>query len=216
MNKRLAFLSIAAGTVLASAPLEASDDWQWWNQLVFRHEMTDTVDLTVATEQKFSDDFSDFYLYNVTVVPTVDLAKGVSVGAGYRREIQECDDGDWTVENRLLVPLTLGWTVAPWTVRLRNQLEYRDLETTDRWRLRERITLAHPIRLGETAVEPFVSGEAFYDFTDERVNQSRFSVGVSVPWTKHISLALFYMHRADKDDDWSSTNILGTDVVFRF
>jgi len=216
MNSRLWQLLIAGGALALASTAWASDDWEYWNQLALKHDFTDTLALDVASEQKWFDDALDFFLYNVVVLPTVSLTENVSLGAGYRWEKREEDDS-WTTENRLLVPLTIGWAAKPWLLQLRNQLEYRDLEDDqDRWRIRERITLKWPVRVGELTVVPFASAEAFYDLTTDQLNQNRLAAGLSVPWGKHMALTIFYMNKADRDDDWSTTNILGTEIALKF
>ncbi len=205
------------GLVLALiSAARASDDWQYWNQLAFKHEFNDKVALDIASEQKWQDDAEDFFLYNVFIVPTAKLTEDVSLGAGYRRERREEDDS-WTTENRLLFPLTVGWTVKAWLLQLRTQLEYRDLEDDqDRWRIRERILLKRPIQVGDLTMTPFISGEVFYDFTVEQVNQNRIAVGLSLPLRKDTTWTVFYMNRAERCDDWSTANVLGTEVAFKF
>ena len=106
--------------------------------------------------------------------------------------------------------------MKPWLLQWRNQPEYRDLEEQDRWRIRERIMLKWPVRVGELTVIPFASAEAFYDFTADQINQTRLAAGLSVPWGRHMSLTVFYMNKADRDNDWSTTNVLGTEVAFKF
>jgi len=206
-----------AGVVLALASMtRASDDWQYWNQFVVKHEFNDRVALDVASEQKWLDDASDFFLYNATVLPTASLTENVSLGAGYRCERQEQRE-QWTTENRFLVPLTFGWTVKPWILQLRNQVEYRDLEDSqDRWRFRERILLKWPVHLGELTVLPFASAEVFYDFTADQMNQNRLSAGLSVPWRERMTFTVFYLNKAERNSNWSTTNVLGTEMAFRF
>jgi hypothetical protein len=216
MNSRLWRLLIAAA-VLALAPMvRASDDWQYWNRLILKHEFSDKWALDIASEQKWRDDVSDLFLYGVFIVPTVKLTENVSLGAGYRLERKEEGDS-WTTENRLLFPLTVGWTVKPWQFQLRNQLEYRDLEDDqDRWRIREWILLKWPVQIGRLSVVPFASEEVFYDFTVEQMNQNRAAVGLSVPWRKHTTLSVYYMNKTERDGDWSAVNVLGTEITFKF
>ncbi len=216
MNSRLWHLLIAGGVLASALTARASDDWQYWNLLALRHEFNDRVALDIASDQKWRDDASDFFLYSVFIVPTVRLTENVFVGAGYRLERKEADDS-WTSENRLLFPLTIGWTAKPWLLQLRNQLEYRDLENDqDRWRIRERITLKWPVQIGRLSVVPFVSEEAFYDFTVEQMDQNRAAVGLSVPWGKHTTWTVYYMNKAEHNDDWSIANVLGTEVALKF
>ena len=205
------------GTLLALASTaRASDDWQYWNQVIFKHEFNEKVAIDIASEQKWRDNMSDFFLYSVFIVPTVKLTENVSLGAGYRLERKEEGDS-WTTENRLLFPLVFGWTVKPWLFQLRNQLEYRDLENEqDRWRIRERLLLRRPIQLGRHTVIPFVSEEPFYDFTAGRINQNRTAVGLSLPRHERATFTVYYINKAERDDDWSTANVLGTEIAFKF
>lgn len=208
---------LIVGVLLALASTAgASDDWQYWNQVVFKHEFNDRTAVDIASEQKWRDDASDFYLYNVFIVPTVKLTDNVSVGAGYRCERKEADD-QWLTENRLLFPLTIGWAVKPWLLQWRTQPEYRDLENDqDRWRLRERILIKRPVQLGGLTVTPFVSEEIFYDFTIGQLDQNRAGAGVSVPWGERTTLTVYYMNRAEHAGDWSTAHVLGTELAFKF
>jgi len=207
-------ITIAIPGLTSTAP--AADDWQYWNQLVFKHELNDRLALDIASLQKWRDDVSDFFLYNISIVPTVSLTKNLSLGAGYWCERRE-EDERWTTENRFLVPLGATWTGKPWIFQLRNQLEYRDLEDEqDRWRIRERFTVKRPVRVGRLGLIPFLSEEVFYDFTAEQINQNRAAVGLSVPWRKHMTLTIFYMTKSDRDGDWSTVNVLGTEAAVKF
>jgi len=216
VNSRPRRLLIAMGVLAFALAARASDDWQHWNSLALKHEFNDTVALDIGSVQKSRDDMSDFFLYSAFIIPTVKLAENVSLGAGYWLERKESGDS-WTTENRFLLPLTIGWTVKPWLFQLRNQLEYRDLENEqDRWRIRERITLKWPVEIGQLSVVPFVSEEPFYDFAVGQMNQNRAAVGLSVPWGKHTTWTVYYMNKADHNGDWSTVNIVGTEVAFKF
>jgi hypothetical protein len=216
VRNRLRRLLVATSILAMASTGRAADDWQYWNLLVFKHEFTDRLALDIASVQKWRDDASDFFLYNVSIVPTVSLTKNLSLGAGYWCERSEKGDR-WMTENRFLLPLAATWTGKPWIFQLRSQPEYREFEDAqDRWRIRERFMLKWPVRAGQVALIPFVSEEFFYDFTAEEINQNRAAVGLSVPWRKHISLTLYYMAKSDRDDDWSSVNVLGTEAAIKF
>jgi hypothetical protein len=215
MNDRLSLLLVTVVALAWASAARASDDWQYWNQLVLKHKFNDRFALSLTSEQKFEDDFSHFYLYNFTVLPTVRLAEGVTLGAGYRRDQTEQDD-QWEAENRLLFPLTFTWSRRPWTFRWRNQLEYRDQESGVSWRLRERLLAQRPVTVAGFTVAPFAAEEVFYDFTAGEVDQNRLTAGLSFPAGESVSLHLYYANRAQKDGDWTTTNILGTEIDFEF
>jgi len=215
MNQRLSLLCITGSVLALTAGAAASDEWEYWNQVAFVHKVSDKVALEWALQQKWQGNLSDSFLYGAAFVPTVSLAKGVSFGAGYRWERKE-DEDHWATENRLLLPLALQWTFEPWTIQWRNQPEYRDLEDGDRWRLRERILVERPVRIGQLTVTPFALEEMFYDLTEGERNQNRLAVGLSLPLRPCASLDLFYMSKADKDGDWSSVNVLGTELALEF
>jgi len=127
MRNRLWPLLIAIAIPGMTSVAQAADDWQYWNQLILKHEFNDRLALDIASLQKWRDDASDFFLYNVSILPTVSLTENLSLGAGYWCERRE-EDERWTTENRFLAPLTATWTGKPWVFQLRSQPEYRELE----------------------------------------------------------------------------------------
>jgi len=202
--------------VILGGGVYASDSWQYWNALAFDYTMNENTAVRISSEQRWLDGMSYFGLYNVMVVPSVKLTKQVSLGAGYRLERSEKDEL-WATENRLLVPLTSMWSFQGWTVQWRNQLEYRDLQIRDRWRIRERIAINRPVLIGRLEVRPFVFEELFYDLTLGQRNQNRAAVGVGLPLSRNMEVNLFYISRADRGAfDWSSIQALGTEWVFKF
>ena len=76
--------------------------------------------------------------------------------------------------------------------------------------------LRRPVQADRLAVTPFVSAEMFYDFTAEQVNQNRVAVGLSMPLRKYATWTVFYMNRAERDHDWSTANVLSSEIAFTF
>ena len=102
-------------------------------------------------------------------------------------------------------------------VSLKSKLEYRDVQGNDRWRLREKLKVKQPVNLGTAHFAIFVSDELFYDFDPEDWNQNRAAAGLSLEPFSNVELDLFYLNRADKDEnEWSSVNVIGTEIVVAF
>jgi hypothetical protein len=159
---------------------------------------------------------SDFALYNVTVEPSYELSHWLSFGPGYRYE-REKDEGKWLTENRYWLHFTLKHEVARWKMKVKSKLEFRDLEDDEMWRFRGKLKVQRPLQMGSVEIAPFISEEPFYDFEDGRWNQNRAAIGLSTELTDHMDFSLYYMNVAKKsEDDWNSTHVVGTEIVFPF
>ena len=172
--------------------------------------------LEAAAEQQFVDDLSTFGVFNFTLQPAWELTEGFSIGPGYQYE-RELEEGVWLEENRTWLHGTVSASIAEWTVKLRTNLEYRDLEEDDTWRLREKVKVRRPLRLGSVELEPFAFEEPFYDFGAGRWNQNRAAAGFSFKAAGEIEISPAYMNLARRSgDDWSFAHVICTEIAFEF
>jgi len=37
-----------------------------------------------------------------------------------------------------------------------------------------------------------------------------------MPWRKHMTLTIYYMTKSDRDNDWTTVNVLGTEAAVKF
>ncbi|MFO1492036.1 MAG: DUF2490 domain-containing protein [Kiritimatiellia bacterium] len=198
-----------------AGPIRA-DDTQYWNEFVLAFDLADRVSLEAAAEQQFVDDLSTFGVINFTLQPAWELTDGFSLGPGFQYE-RELEEGAWLEEKRAWLHATVSASFAEWTVKLRTNLEYRDLEADDTWRLREKVKVRRPLRLGAVELEPFAFEEPFYDFGAGRWNQNRAAAGFTFKLAEGIEMSPAYMNLARRSgDDWSFAHVICTEVAFEF
>lgn len=200
---------------LFAGPVRA-DDTQYWNEFVFSSGLTERLSLEAATEQQVVDDLSTFGVFNFTLEPSFVVPGDMTLGPGYQYE-RELEDGAWLEEHRYWLHHTVSSSLSDWKVKLRSRIEYRDLEEDDTWRLREKVKLRRPLRVGPVGLEPFVFEEPFYDFGAGRWNQNRAAAGVTFKVAEGIEISPAYMNLSKRSgDDWSFAHVICTEIAFEF
>lgn len=194
----------------------SSDDWQYWNEFVLKHKLTQRITAHVKLEQRIVDDFGNFALHNYAPGFVYEFSKYFDFELNYKFEREKAKK-EWSDEHRLEIIPIFNWQWAKFKFKLRNRVEYRVIEGEESWRLREKIKIKRAININGMEFSPFVSEEIFYDFKIRDFNQNRFKVGVSKDVVPDLEFTLFYMYKRNKsNDDWFGANILGTEFVIRF
>ncbi len=120
-------------------------------------------------------------------------------------------------ENRYWLHAAIKHDVGSWKTKLKTKCELRDLEGEDVWRIRAKLKVQRPIRVGGKELVPYFAEEPFYSFSKERWNQNRAFFGVNVPINDHLEIALYYLNKAkNRGEVWTSDHIIGTEVVIPF
>ena len=196
--------------------VNAADDWQYWNELILKHKVANKLDVHVKLEQRFVDDFSDFGLHNYTSGFVYNFNRYFDGELNYKFE-REKGKTEWTDEHRIEMIGVLKWQWSEINFKLRNRLEYRNIEGDENWRLREKIKLKKTVSVHGFYFKPYVSEEIFYDFKIGDINQNRFSVGVSKEIGRDLEMSVYYVSKNNKKKGkWSNINVLGTEFVINF
>lgn len=196
--------------------VNASDDWQYWNEFIIKHKVTHELDVHLKLEQRFVDDFSDFALHNYAPGFVYKFNRFFDGELNYKFE-REKSKTDWTDEHRVEMIGILKWQWSEINFKLRNRLEYRNIDGNESWRLREKIKLKKAVSFHGFYFKPYVSEEIFYDFKIGDINQNRFSVGISKEFGWDLEMSVFYLFKSNKKNGkWSNANILGTEFVIIF
>ena len=196
----------------------ASDDWQYWNEFVFEHEINEKWESVLKAEQKFSDDCSDCTTYNFSLEGIHKINNMHSLGFGYMYEKEKADD-EWPREHRFTTKLITKWKIDNIKLKLYNKLEYRDFEEEkDKWRYRLKLKGSTSVDLNGFSFNPFISDEVFYDFDDNELNKNRFAFGIEKGLTNNIEASLYYLRETSKNDNdnWPGINVIGTEFVIVF
>jgi hypothetical protein len=199
-----------------SGPVAVADDTQYWNEFILEAPLSQQVVLEVGCEQQLVDDVSEFAVYNITLEPSCEFRDWMSFGLGYRWE-REKEESEWATENRYWLHQSFMGALAGFECRLKTKLELRELEDNEVWRIRSRLKLQYPAKVGSLELAPFISEEPFYDFDAEAWNRNRAMVGLSVGVSQHVELSLYCLNLAEEDEDeWTTAHVVGTELVFAF
>ena len=97
------------------------------------------------------------------------------------------------VEHRSMAEGTWTW-LFPYDLLAsnRNRFEFRVKNGVFSWRYRNRFKVEKDLNIGNVAVSPFISGEAFYDSAPSAWNRFRFETGLEFPVETYLSIRPYY------------------------
>jgi Protein of unknown function (DUF2490) len=193
-------------------------DFQVWN--TDTEEFKINQDAKIAFEQEFrwGGSAKEFYYQHYDLGFFYNLQKHLNVGAGYRHVLSG-SQGKFLIENEPYICATLLWDLAGFKFDDRNRLEYQHFDyKDDTWRYRNKFTVRAPWKFTEFEIQPYLSDEIFILFDDgQRLNMNRFSVGLSMSFTKNLKGEIYYLLQDTKSSvKWSAANVLGTKLKLAF
>ncbi len=196
--------------------VSAADDWQYWNELILKREATKKVDFHIKLEQRFVDDFREFALHNYAPGFVYKFQRHFDFELNYKFE-REKGKRQWRNEHRIEMIPIIKWQWSELKFKLRNRLEYRNIDGDESWRLREKIKVNRAVGFDGFYVTPYVSEEIFYDFKIGDFNQNRVSIGLSKYIISDLGISIYYMLKSNKRERrWSHANVVGTKVLIAF
>jgi hypothetical protein len=215
--RKIIFYSISFGIVIICAEKAfPGDDEQFWNEVVFKHKVNSHLETHLKLEQRFVNDFGDFGLHNYTPGFVYNLKDYLEFELNYKYEAEKRGK-EWTDEHRVEIIPILKWNWEEIKFKVRNRLEYRDIEGETSWRLREKIAFKRKMDIEGVEVNFSASEEIFYDFKIGQFNQNRIKLGLSKNLNSIFEAGLFYMYKSNKGkEDWFGAHILGTAFVIGF
>jgi hypothetical protein len=96
-------------------------------------------------------------------------------------------------ENQFRIDATVKFSVRAFEISSRSMFVRRFRPTDDINRYRQRIGIAHPLRVNGHIWKPFATYEAFYERTNSGWNRDRVIAGVTLPLVKHVSFQPSYI-----------------------
>ncbi len=191
-------------------------DTEYWHESIFAFDLDEGASMEIGFEQQFVDQCSKFALYNFTLEPSFRLDARSSMGFGFRHE-REKEDGIWTTEDRYWLHYASKHRAGKWTFKFRPLLEYRNLAERDAWLLRPKLFIQHPARIGKKAVKFSIVGDPYYAFYAGAVRQKRISAGITFDLARKTECSLYYLRKLKwSGDDWKTTHVIGSELVFSY
>jgi hypothetical protein len=174
-----------SGWVELIAPLQKRVDLKLYGFFIGNlNAPSGQVDATIRATKVLS--ITSSYLYYS--IPASGLNELANVSRGFTRSFEE---------HQFRIDGTVMFSIRKFEISQRNMYVRRFLRTSDINRYRNRIGIAHPLRVKDRTWKPFVSYEAFHD-RGSGWTKNRVWAGVTVPFTKHVSFQPSYM--------WETTN----------
>ncbi len=216
-----AILSALSGAAFlltfGTSTLYARDDVNYWASVTLEHPLNNKVRIIWNPLWRVRDDVSEsFYLASRQGVG-YKVSKSLDLAASYFYAEEKNIAGRWVPENRLELQTTCKWGLWDLKWSDRNRFEYRSVDDKEKWRYRNALKIAKPVKVWGSEFSPYVSDEIFYDFKKDELNQNRVSVGVTKKLIENVTLDVYYMVKSDKTGrDWNETQILGTSLTVVF
>lgn len=212
----LRFLIIGVFALCDVGIVNAGDDWQYWNELILKREVTQELDFHIKLEQRLVDDFGEFFLHNYAPGFVYKFNSHFDAELNYKFE-REKGKRRWTNEHRLEMISIIKWQWSEFSFKLRNRLEYRNIDGDQNWRSREKIKVTRAVGFDGFYLTPYISEEIFYDFRVGDFNQNRVSIGVSKKIISGLEMSIYYLFKSNKrSGKWTHANVLGTEFVIVF
>jgi hypothetical protein len=207
----LGILGLLLGLVVFNPSLRAEDDWQYWNLVQIKSELSEKWTWRVFSEQWLNEDFSNFYLTNVDTGLTWKPGKYYSLGGFYRYQSVTPENADSTAEHRYYPEVTFFLPTEHLKFSDRSRFEYHDTNRRDFWQFRNRFQISYPTKIKKLPITPYVDEELFYSTATGSINENRVSAGVTFKLGSRVDLSLYYLVRhTRKRADWQSAQVLGT------
>lgn len=130
------------------------------------------------------------------------------LGGGYEY-LHTVEDGDTTIESRIIAELTPNVPFSGLQFSDRNRGEFRWIEGDYRFRYRNRLVISDRLQSGGFKYTPYLSGEIFYDRSRHSWNQNRYGFGVQFPYQKLLMLDAYLLHQNCTTCSQNSVNMLG-------
>lgn len=205
--------------------VHAEDDFQYWSGFSTKVVDTEHIDLTTLVQLRLKEDASKLGLYFISEKLTFDYFEHLGLGINYtyletRATASTSTDKDYKTHHRLELEANPHWMLWDWlNLSVRNRVEYRWIEEHGSFntRFRQNWKLSKSLDI-KWLNSVYASSEVFYDFANHQLNEYRnIPIGVTFPVNKKVSMNVYYMVQSLLGaEDWSSKQILGTNVTFKF
>ncbi|MBW8014867.1 MAG: DUF2490 domain-containing protein [Planctomycetes bacterium] len=215
LSSMFVLVTIAGGNCFGSTDGNA----EYWQEVGFDFNIYKNWKVTVREELRFGKSGDDPYLHNTNVgLVYKGFGDWIDVSLDFKKEFERDSTGKFRRENR--PHLNLNFKGEMYGLKLGNRVrfEFREKETDDHWRFRNKLTLNLPFKLTKFNLQPYFSDEIFINMGESIVKQNRFVAGLSFKLSKNVKTKLYYMYKSNmtSSSGWVDTNVIGTGVVFTF
>ncbi len=217
------FLCLSAALTI---PVYAEDDFQYWSRYSVKAIDTKYIDFVNFWDLRFMEDSSRLRLWFTSQKLQINPVEwfGFVIAHTYLENSavnSQTKTREFVSQHRLELEANPKWKVSPWlTVKNRNRVEFRWIEDkgSDNTRTRHMVELEFPVKKNPVVKSIYTNSEIFVDFNRHTINENRaIPIGINFNLYKKSTFSIFYMIQSQKGArDWSSNQILGTQVSLNF
>ena len=211
--------------LFAAKNVWAKDDFQYRQLLTVKMADTEKVAFSVFSQMRMNHDAQDINFFLVSPQLKFDVWKNLALGLNYtyvnlKGFNPAAGRDEFKIHHRCELEVDPHWTLGDWLqIQTRNRYEFRWIEDqgSDNPRIRHRTNLEFPLKNVLPVQSVYMNSEFFYDVNDHRYNENwTVPLGVKFKVNKKTSLSIFYMIQSRLTDDWTTSQILGTNVFVKF
>ena len=222
---RHTILLIVLFLFLLSTDSFAQDDFQYRQLLTVKVIDTKKIDFVLFSQLRLNHDAQDVGFYSISPQLKFDFWKNLQLGLNYTHLNFKAFNAaagreEFRFHHRLELEVNPHWDIGDrLKITTRNRYEFRWIENVGaddgRFRQRTNVELALKNVLPLRAI--YANTEFFYDFTDHRYNEN-WSVpfGIKFKINDKANVSFFYMIQSRLTDAWTTTQILGSNLMVSF
>lgn len=203
------FLFFYSAVSAQNSPPQA--DTQQWNEVQIAVPVTKDIDFNILGTVRIGRSVSRPVDERIGVGATFRFGQYFTIAPTYVHIGMQPFAGRRVWESRLSFPVTSRFQAGQFRISDRNLFELRwRSPAVDATRYRNRFQVEHPLGPDRVKLSLFVSDEVFYDWSVNDWVRNRFSIGVSRPLNKNITLDAYYMRQNDGRSVPGDLHVIGT------
>lgn len=186
----------------------------------FAETPTFGLNSTVTLEQEFryNADSTHLFYEHTDLQYKYAVNEHVDMFASYRLIFQ--DAGGWDTQNMFVPGFTLKTLPTKYgTLSLRSKLEFTlsQNQNPNSYKVAEFLKYSLPYSVTKYNITPFVGDEPFFDAAHSmNLVQNRVYAGVDFTLTENVRGVLTYYRQSDKNNGWTSANVVMAQLKYSF
>src|SRR6266567_5009615 len=184
---------VTNGRAQSSAPAPRADT-QSWNDVQIAIPVNERLDLLLLGTLRVGRHITHPVDERAGVGFSFKFDKYLTLSANYLYIGMQPVPGRKSYENRITSAVTVRLPLAKFTFSDRNQFERRIRHPqVDATRYHNRLTIEHPLKVGATRLNGFISDEIFYDWSVNAWVRNRFAIGAGHTFNQDFTGEVYYL-----------------------
>jgi hypothetical protein len=211
-------IGIAASLFLASAA-RAEVQNQFWPELDLSFPLISSLGLLLqytgtrdSSGDKTQGSGAAYLPYrineNISVSAGYEYLEGYKTSTGARANTEHRQVYDFIYS----LPLASADTL----IADRTRFDVRDQEGATTYRVRNRLSVSHPVDVRGVRLVPYASEEVFYDTAYDRIDRLQFRLGTTLPTGQNVAWDFYLARQRDTQPNTKFTDAIGLKLVVKY